>query len=1168
MYIKKLELQGFKSFPERTKIIFHKGITAIIGPNGTGKSNLVDGLLWVLSRKRSKSLRVERSGDIIFNGNAKKAPMSMADVVLTLGDDEEELVINHRVFRSGDNEYRLNGKTARLRDIQDALWKKTIGEAEYFVIEQGSVGLFLSSKPAEKRNLLEEAAGTAFYKDKKRQAHNKLNSTEQNLTRLQDIIAEVEKSKNSLKRQAQAAIRYRNLREDIRRLTVLQFRKKIARLEAEQTDTSRRYQTSLDQENEILSRMKQAEKALASLRQEVWRREKEGREERDRLFALKNRRSQLESERFKQSKRIDFIEDKKSGARRGREDLRRELKTLERENKKTEDTLTGLEGSLKRRRDDLAAAVREHQTSQDSWERAKQTIDSLRAEHLDKLSAQTEIKNERGKAEKEIELIQRQEIKLKDQIENERRLYLETEKNLRSAEKESERLHDELNSHKQRLEKEEHTAQSLRSVLEELNRKLGNLRHSRDETSHLLHSLQNLLSKEKDTNEAQELSGALGLFADLISSDSQHTPLVDVFWKDEVRANVIPASDFLKNLTGSSPHGRFLLLPDGEERETASQSACREAGGLGLLKANVKPAEGIQGRFSRLIEAAIVPDLRTAVGLWQQHTEANFITVDGDVLHASGLVVAGPQKEGLFALTQDMKSARVKLTGLEKEIVPVESEVETKTTARKESEVRIRRFREDIARLERTIVSRDKEKSYLAAEIAKISDRTQVFESETEVLTQDKKRMEASIRQVSTHLTELERERSALRSSIEEQETSLASLQEASEHTRTRCFELQSGLDLTEERIKNLKQQNRNILQRRENISSKIENLENELRSEEKEEAALKQDIFDLTQEAGKLERELRDKESEMLEKESGLKRHQEKQAESEQGLDEQRIKYEAIKEERVQWEIKKAERERDLVNLEETCWQELKKTIAEVKQEISAEDVADRDIAPQLEESQDKIQRFKAVNLMAEEEYRAQKERYDFLLQQNEDLRSSIDSTKEAIRRIDQESRHQFLKALSEVNTNFKDLFSLLFDGGHAEVKLTDPDQPLDSGIDIIAQPPGKRVQSLTLLSGGEKTLTSLAFFFALFRYKPTPFCILDEVDASLDEANLLRFLNLMKKNEDGTQFIIITHNFKSMEVADFIYGTAMPEPNFTNIYSVKMEKKETAEAEKPPVS
>jgi chromosome segregation protein len=258
-----------------------------------------------------------------------------------------------------------------------------------------------------------------------------------------------------------------------------------------------------------------------------------------------------------------------------------------------------------------------------------------------------------------------------------------------------------------------------------------------------------------------------------------------------------------------------------------------------------------------------------------------------------------------------------------------------------------------------------------------------------------------------------------------------------------------------------------------------------------------------------------------------------------------------------VKWEISKAEIDRDLVNLEESCWQELKKTLQEVKKETPEEKIPDTEIEGKLAETEEKLQKIKSVNLMAEEEYSIQKKRYDFLIQQKKDLRESIDTTREAIRKIDKESKNQFMKALREVNKNFKKIFSLLFSGGVAELKLADPSHPLESGVDIAAQPPGKKVQSLSLLSGGEKCLISLAFFFALFRYKPTPFCVLDEVDAALDDVNLSKFLKLMKKIKDQTQFILITHNVKTMEVADYIYGTTMAEPNITSLYSIKLESK-----------
>ena len=262
MIIKKLELQGFKSFADRTKIVFHPGITAIVGPNGTGKSNLVDAMLWVLGGHHQKVVRGDRTEDVIFNGNAKKPALNMADAVLTLGGDDEELAISHRVFRSGESEYRMNGKTVRLKDIMDELWKHAIGEKEYFVIEQGAIGNFVTSKPNEKRALIEEAAGTAYYKDKKRQAQSKLETTEQNLIRLEDIIIEVEKAKNSLQRQAQAANRYRRLRERIRELTSHHYQRKFTHLEIAQREAAALYSESLAREQATTARIRGEEKDI------------------------------------------------------------------------------------------------------------------------------------------------------------------------------------------------------------------------------------------------------------------------------------------------------------------------------------------------------------------------------------------------------------------------------------------------------------------------------------------------------------------------------------------------------------------------------------------------------------------------------------------------------------------------------------------------------------------------------------------------------------------------------------------------------------------------------------------------------------------------------------------------------------------------------------------
>lgn len=407
-------------------------------------------------------------------------------------------------------------------------------------------------------------------------------------------------------------------------------------------------------------------------------------------------------------------------------------------------------------------------------------------------------------------------------------------------------------------------------------------------------------------------------------------------------------------------------------------------------------------------------------------------------------------------------------------------------------------------------------------------------------------------------MTKTEDEEKALRKDMETEEKDAAELQGKSEEERKIFFELKSSIDVFNEKILNSTKQNETNRSRKTSIESKIILLEREIQNGEKEKDKLTENIRILTEKTEGSEKIIKEKETALLSSETNLKECHKNQRDLEKGLEELREVYEAQKEQRMQREVKKAEKERDLINLEETCWQEIKKNLKEVKDKIPLEAIKDLEIEKSLEEEKEKLQRFKAVNLMAEEEYLIQKKRHDFLQDQQNDLRDSIDSTKEAIRKIDQESKTQFIKALQEVDKNFRDVFTLLFKGGQAEIRLTDPNLPLDSGIEIIAQPPGKKVQSLNLLSGGEKTLTSLAFFFALFRYKPTPFCLLDEVDAALDEVNLSRFLDLMKEIKKQTQFILITHNFKSMEVADYIYGTTMAEPNITSLYAVKLEIKE----------
>jgi len=1155
MIIKKIELQGFKSFPERTKILFHPGITAIVGPNGTGKSNIVDALMWVLGGLRARSLKGERGLDVIFNGNTQKAPLGMADVVLSLSGEEEELIINHRVFRTGESEYRLNGKLVRLKDIQESLWNRAIAEKEYFVIEQGHIGLFLTSKPTEKRLLLEEAAGTAYYKGKKKQTQNKLESSEQNLIRLEDIIDEISKAKNSLKRQASAAIRYRKLREKIRQMTSLHYRKKILQLEKNLHEITVHYENSLNQENMAVTQLKEEERDLGHKRKEVWGLEKSIQEDQKSLYSLKSQISRSETDQERENKRIEFFEEKKTTTKENIEEIKEELLHLEEETTKNEENLKTTSQKHRQKQQALKKANLASQDSQETLANWGKKLETLRNEYFQKLSENTEIKNEGVKIEKEKELIFRQEEKLRSQLIDENTLLRQTKKKLEQNQKELARTQELIKKKKNTKTSHQEALDGVLPDIESLENKISLLKDKKEEEIYHLQALEKLEKKERSADISQDIPGALGLLADSIEPDTEYAPLVDIFWKEESKATLIQTQDLIKLLADKNLKGHFLLLSPQKKEEIPSK-ILQDPQVLGLFKSSIRPGPKFKDNLSQLQEAAIVKDIESAVKLWMNYPSMNFLTPKGDLLLSSGLLKLGQKKEGIFTLGQEIKKIKEKISQLDKKIKPLNTELSEITENKQKLVEEIEKDTTYLNQLDRKIEEIEKESKFDLTDTEKIEANISLLKNEIDVFVSDRETLTKKMEAVS--LETIKAEEKTLKQKLEEEEKKYAAHQEENEQQRKQFFELKAGTDLLQERIKYLNFQLKTQKQRKESLEAKINSLQEEIQTCEEGKLQLKENIKSLSNKTKKLVEERKKKEKELSQSESQLQKTKKEQEEMEKRIEQQREECETKKEKRVKWEINKAETDRDFVNLEESCWQDLKKTLKEVKQEIPEEMISDTEIEEKLADAEDKLQKFKSVNLMAEEEYLIQKQRYDFLLQQKQDLRESIDTAREAIRKIDQESKNQFKKALGEVNKNFQEVFSLLFKGGTAELKLSDPSLPLESGVEITAQPPGKKVQTLSLLSGGEKSLTSLAFFFALFRYKPTPFCILDEVDAALDEVNLKRFLDLMEKIKNQTQFIIITHNFKSMEVADYIYGTTMAEPNITSLYSIKLEPKE----------
>ncbi len=1219
--IKKLEVQGFKSFADRTKIVFHPGITAIVGPNGTGKSNLVDAMLWVMGGLRLKSLRGDRTEDVIFNGNAKKPAQGMADAVLSLAGDEEELAFSHRVFRSGESEYRINGKTVRLRDVQDELWKRGVGEKEYFVIEQGAIGNFVTSKPNEKRALIEEAAGTAYYKDKKKQAQSKLESTEINLTRLEDIIIEVEKAKNSLQRQAQAANRYRRLRERIRELTSHHYQRKLAQLEEAQKRAVELYDAGLAREREVSARVREEEKNLSAMRKALWDRETALKESKEKLFGTKSQLSRLESDVERETKRLEFFDEKKRRSETDRDELLEDVLHLARDLEEARAKTGELERTIEKNTAEVEEASRVLREAKDAAAAKEKTIEELRESYLRTLQDMTETRNESAKIEKEIELLARQEEKLALQIEENIRLLDENGTVVTSLEEAAAAQSAEKEAAAARLETIRESLASVRAAKSVIQGRLDGLRFERDETAHHLQALRKIEIKERDEGGAPEVPGELGLLADLIRTTPENALLLDTFWREESRARVVPAETFAEAIP-EGLKGRYVLVASRPGPPLPDEIG-RSPEFLGFLKSRFEADDAVKDRLVPLDKAVLVRDIRAAVRKWIDHPDWSFLTPSGDVLFSSGLLKLGEKAEGMMTLTAEIRELEETLARLDRAIAPLASDLDAKTGEETAAVGRDEHERAVLARAERALADTRKELQFVHAEREKIRTTLSILTKETENLRRDEGQLTASFERTSDGLQGRETQVLSFRERMEREESGLAEALVRNGELERGFHEKKARLDVLQERLSSLGHQLRTTERRKEAAESKISLLEADAGKSEEEKVALAENIQSLRDRIKSLEAERIAAETGSSEAEAELQTTRKNLDEAELLVQKTRDSEAEVRDERMKAEIRKAEVERDLLNLEETCWQELKKTIPELRAEweartrpeasrdaegaaenqesgpaeeeieeesegASAEEegetsspeapgaaegsrprragrklrpvaeMTDEEVERELDEARESLNRYKAVNLMAEDEFLEQRQRFEFLTRQRQDLRESIRSTQEAINKIDEESKTQFLKAVEEVNTNFQEIFSTLFKGGNASVKLLEPENPLESGVEIVAQPPGKRVQNLSLLSGGEKSLTSLAFLFALFRTKPSPFCFLDEVDAALDDVNLARFLDLLRNIKHQTQFILVTHNYKTMEVADYIYGTTMEEPNITKVYSVKLEKKD----------
>ncbi|NCA81796.1 MAG: chromosome segregation protein SMC [Opitutae bacterium] len=1189
MYLKALEMVGFKSFAERTKLVFEPGMMAIVGPNGCGKSNVSDAIRWVLGEQSPKALRGGAMTDVIFNGTDHAKPLAMAEVSLTLTDCEavlgteyNEVTVTRRVFRSGEGQYFINKAPCRLKDIQRLFMDTGLGTNSYSVMEQGRIDQILSSRPDDRREVFEEASGISKYKADKKEALRKLEHTEANLLRLSDIIKEVKRQIISLQRQVGKAKRYKSLQDQLRASDVWLGKSRLAELDDSLAALEAELKTHAAREETLRAGVEASESSANELRQNMA--EVEGR-----IAAA-----------------MDASAEASGALARARELIRvnheraQELESLsQRDSRETESARAGLEGhqaALDALKKDLIAATDAHETARAELERrqaalaahdqetaaARKRLQELRTEALDLETRLARLQNEWN----EIEARERTDLIRRERFAAEKG---EAERAVESYEERLGLMATQRGQKQAGAEQAQRQVEDLRQTQTDRAEQLAALQR---ETSALASAAAareaqvNLLAKSraeargfpagaKKLLEAAPVPGVnpqdiLGSLAEKVRADKAHKLALEAVlrsWLDAVLVkDAASALEIAKQLQAAKGGAVRLLAAAGGEGGAAS-----EGPGEPLLDHVKAPAElapllrRLMGAVRVVASAAEVPGEIPA--------SLTYVTRDGIVARGDGSVefwAPGENESNPLAREHQLAEWQEDLERLRQSLgekrVRAEALQQDETAGREAlnaAQTSLESHRREMALAEGEIRMVEREAKQARERAETIGWELEALVQKTGAGTQRRTAMAGEMEGIRARQADVRAQNAADAEKVHQLEDQRNALLEEA----TECRVALSGY----------KQQLDGLRARGEPLEARIRELETLIReraaginSYQERLAALAQATQAAEGQIAPLEAELERRQAELHETRALRESRNAELARSDAALHASRAELDATREQRNGVDIQLARQRLHRQNLVERMSAEYSLQPADVLKAKEPEweegvSVSDRETLETLvAELRTKIQSMGPVNLVAIEEHQELEERFAFLSQQNDDLVNAKQQLMDLIRKINETTTSLFTATFNQVNENFQELFKQLFGGGNAKLVLVDEENVLESGIEIIARPPGKKLQTVSLLSGGERTLTAVALLFSLFKVKPSAFCLTDELDAALDDANIGRYLEMLKIFVQGTQFIIITHNRQTIGAAAALYGVTMEKQGISKIVSVKFS--DAAEPAKNP--
>ena len=1180
MYLKRLELQGFKSFADKTILEFMPGITSVIGPNGSGKSNISDAIRWILGEQSMKSLRGSKSLDIIFSGTQNRKSLGFAEGSLvfdntdgTLPIEYTEVTITRKLYRSGETGYYINKVPCRLKDVLELFMDTGIGKDGYSIIGQGKIDEILSNKSEDRRNIFEEAAGIVKYRTRKQESEKKLERTKLNLLRINDILSEIESNIEPLKISAEKAKKYLNLREELKNIEIGLFIYNIEKYKEslEQIVKDEEiYKTQCEEEQQKMERIKALKEELKS-----------------QIDEITTRIEEMSNIGFESQKEIEMLNSDISVAKTRIENNNENTGRYEKEIEEAKEKLKDLSEEMeqkKQKRDNLKENKEKFQKElEEKEEELRKITEKLSSKELEIEGYKTKVSEN---TDKKYELqgdVHTQEINFENFEKRERQIQNEIASNI--SELDSTRMQkedlakefydidskrnkivkslDEVNAKKEEADKKvklyENNINAYQSEKRIKESRLRFLEETEKEKEGYIKSVKSLL---KDCENIKELGkGMHGVLANIIEVPEEYQTAIEMCLGASLQNIVTETEEDAKKLVEhlrKNNLGRASFLPITSVRgKRLDKIKGKEPGVIGIASDLIKYSKKYEQIVTNLLgRTVIVDNMDTAIKVAKQNGYSfRIITVEGDVINPSGAITGG----SVTKKTVNILGRGREIEKLQKEISALEEKTKKQEQEKKEYEDSIEDIfeeasswekelqeidityatekqklvsvEENISKIEQRVTKLKEEKEKLKEEKENALNRKQAIQEEISKLTEETEKLTNVIQEFADlnkdnqkYVDDLNFDITNLKISVSSFDESEASIEELQERINTEVENTKRSIEHKTRQIEEIKQDNIALNESIKDIEEKIEKIKEEVKNSGSKIEELKQDRIDKNEKLKAREDEINDKFKVI----------------------------EDLKAQVVKIDVKKTKIEDDMNGIINKMWEEYELTPNNVKDCRRPENVGLTQ--KKVNSLRKELKELGSVNVDAIEEYKNMKERYDFMCEQRVDLEDTMAKLRKIITDMTQTMKEQFRNKFDLINKNFAEVFKELFGGGNASLKLEDEDNILECGIDINVQPPGKKLQNMMLLSGGEKAFTAIALLFAILKINPAPFCVLDEIEAALDDVNVYRFADYLKKFSENTQFLVITHRKGTMEAADTVYGVTMEENGISKLLSMKL--------------